>query len=171
MITLKEIQVSFLVCIASSDIIKDLGVAISINGLERYGYETGKMEITQRITILRNRAKYIHYNNFAIQTPVLLKRGNVRFLIRNSQNQINLNILATVNEYLFVQNYIHSFIDRPVIMIIDDALIKTIERISSMYKHEIDLAPLIKELEQNRGRLFINSRGNENWKELGQCIE
>lgn len=171
MITLKEIQASFPTCIASSDIIKDLGVAVSIDELEKYGYETGKMEITQRITILRNRAKYVRYNNFVIQTPVLLKRGNVRFLIRNPQNQINLNILTTVNEYLFVQNYIHSFIDRPVMMIIDDALIKTIERISSMYKHEIDLTPLIKELEQNRGRLFINSHGNENWKELGQCIE
>jgi len=171
MITLKEIQVSFPTCIASSDTIKDLGVAISIDELERYGYETGKTEITQRITILRNRTSHIRHNNLIIQTPVLLKRGNVRFLIRNPQNQISLNVLATANEYLFVQNYIHSFIDRPIVMIIDDALIETVERISNMYKHETDLTPLIRELEQNKGRLFINSRGNESWKELGQCIE
>ena len=112
MITLKEIRVSFPTCIASGDTIKDLGVAISIDELERYGYETGKTEITQRITILRNRASYIRHNNLAIQTPVLLKRGNVRFLVRNPQNQISLNVLATANEYLFVQNYIHSFIHR-----------------------------------------------------------
>lgn len=167
---LRIVVVKLATCIADRETSEKLGKVVTFQRLNDFAGMYGRADILERLDNIFDKTSNF-YQHTTLRLVVLLK-GYARFLVRKEANQIELELVKLNTKYTFILNYLPSYTNRPKLSIIDDDLLDVIAKIINRYRHEVeDIDLLIKELSDNKGKVFINTTGNDSLEELIQCIE
>jgi hypothetical protein len=156
-------------CVTDYDTLNSLGKLIPYDELRHFAEQAGRLEIETRLPRINNALTLQK-----IKTPIYIKEGISRFLLRNQKNFPVIDIVQTLPSVQIIHYYLHSYVDAPKFTRIDTKLITAINMILTDFANELvtKVDESMNELITNEGKLFYNQNGIEkDYSELLKEIE